>query len=547
MLLGPSDPLGVASESEIELDPVRSFLSAHYGPARARWVVVGDLDLRALEDALAPVASLPPAEHEAGMRRLALGPRSRALDEDAGFSIAVLGAPSAMGGPLGLGALGGTRFAHFPTPCGELGLLSREGPLDEDALRALRFALSAGTPTTATESDARADAERAGLRFVARPERCAAPSDEAFAWVISAPDHAERRRAEIDAFLGDARSIAIHHEDVDGHSRLLAITLRGGSLEDPASMHGRAALVARALAARCGARASVEPEATRITVDLEGTERPDVAAAAALRCLLIDPVPSAFFEAARTEALDALDADARFLAAAATALSPSTPGLVAPAGDAAGVVGASGLLDWLATLRVSARIGVAFIGPDAPDPRLERALGALPTGEAPELRAGEAGPSEIFLPSIEAELPEVIVTLRLESERPADARAVAAALSAELDASPLAVQRYASGHAATISWVAIALSGPDAAIDDLDVLLTEAVARAELTLEASLAASARARERERVARSTRASDVARRAFTPDPQEPDPLASRTLLHAPPHRVVVRPSTPPVRRR
>ena len=167
----------------------------------------------------------------------------------------------------------------------------------------------------------------------------------------------------------------------------------------------------------------------------------------------------------------------------------------------------------------------------------------------PQQVDGDSGPREVFAPSITAPIVEVILTMRVDGDpaRPsADARTVASLLARELDAGPLSVTRFASGTSHGTSWLAIGLSGPDAPLDDVEALFLAAVARVDPQLDAALALAEEAARTEREARSTRASDVARDLLVRVPTF-DPLSAQTLLHAPPHRVVVRPSAPPLRRR
>ena len=83
------------------------------------------------------------------------------------------------------------------------------------------------------------------------------------------------------------------------------------------------------------------------------------------------------------------------------------------------------------------------------------------------------------------------------------------------------------------------MTGPDAAIDALDVHLAGAVERAEGRLAGELAPT-RAHPSDPIA-------IAREQLVSPAPSPAALATRTLLHAPPHRVIVRPTTPAVRRR
>ena len=558
LLLGPADPLGLEPEGdheEVGLSSARAFLGAHYGPTRARWVVVGNLPTEEVREAvLRHGGALPEAEHDAARRRVPTeASRSAAREDTEGWSIATL-TSGVLGGASGLMAGPGERHASFPTPCGQLGIASARGSLDETTLRALTFALEAGAAVhTDVESDASSDAERAGLAFVARPERCdEAPDAARHAIVVAAPDHPERRLPDVDAVLGSGRSLALAHLDLDGHSALLAVALSGGSLEDPEDAHGRSAIVARALALRCGVRARVSPDAVHLEAPLESSseEALNASLSRALACLFFEPLPTAFLEAARAEALASLDAEALFLEHAARAIAPGTPGLVAPRGSPAGLAGAADLEHFLAQLRTTERISVAVIAPFAPSDALTRGLGALAAAGVPfEPRPGDSGPREVFAPSITAPIVEVILTLRVDGDpaRPsADARTVASLLARELDAGPLSVTRFASGTSHGTSWLAIGLSGPDAPLDDVEALFLAAVARVDPQLDAALALAEEAARTEREARSTRASDVARDLLVRVPTF-DPLSAQTLLHAPPHRVVVRPSAPPLRRR
>ncbi len=554
-LLGPLDPLGLTSSEErtVTRDEVRDFLAAHYGPRRARWVVVGALDTDEVRAAvLDQVSSLPRAGAEAGTRRIAASAPS-AIEGTPAFAVAVLDPRDGpeIGGAAGSSGAPGDRRARFWTPCGELALVSRHGaPRD---LFALAFALAGGpAPAVGADVDARADAERAGLRFVARRERCAEAPDAPISTAVVAnldpgSDTTTAALARLDAALHPAESPRIQHLDVDGHTTLLVITAAGGALEDPADAHGESAVLARALGTRCDVRVAIEPERLTFWRAFDGAS--EVAIARTLGCVLVDPIPDAFVEGARAEALAALDGDALFLARAALALAQGSPGLVAPRGSPSGIAGADPRRA-LARVRSLARLDVALISPEPPSAALTRALGTLPVGEHHEGGVSGMGTRETFVPATDVSTIEVIVALRVDHAAeagPADARVVAVLLADELDATELAVHRIGSGSASGSSWLAIGVRGPDAAIDRLDAIVSGAVARADARLDGALATSAIERaEAERVA-SEHPEALARALVIERTPAPDPLAARTLLHAPVYRVIVRPSTPPVRSR
>gem|GEM_PF-3560296 len=557
-LLGPLDPLGLSSEDEhvVTLEMVRDFLAANYGPRRARWVVVGALDTDAVRaTVLEHVAPLPRAAEDAAMRRPHMGSSSaRAIEESPAFAFAVLDprGTDAIGGASGLCGAPADRHARFATPCGELALASGRGA--PDRLPEVAFALAGGaSPTAGTELDARADAERAGLRFVARRERCSAVPEAPIATAVigsldPSSDHTTSMLARLDAALQPAEAPRIHHLDVDGHTTLVLFTLSGGPLEDPADAHGATAILARALSTRCDVHVKIE--AQRLVFSRAFADPGEAVITRTLACVLVDPMPDAFIETARAEALGALDDDARFLAHAALALAPGSPGLIAPLGSPAGLAGASDLLGTLRRLRVLARLDVALVSPSPPSAELTRALGTLPQGERQEIGVSGMGEPETFVPSIEASTVEVIIALRVDHAADAgdaDTRTVASLLAEELDATPLAVTRIASGSASGSSWLALGVSGTDAAIDRVTEHLAGAVERADARLDAALRDADVVRaDRDRL-HSERPDALARALLANDAVPPDPLAARTLLHAPTHRVVVRPSTPPVRAR
>jgi hypothetical protein len=556
-LLGPLDPLGLSSEDErtITLEMVAGFLAAHYGPRRARWVVVGALDTDDVRTAvLDHVATLPRALEDAATRRPIASVSARAIEESPAYAFAVLDprGPDALGGASGLGGAPVDRHARFATPCGELALASGVGAPEH--LAELAFALAGGPAApSGTELDARADAERAGLRFVARRERCTERPEAPLASAILAAldpssDHTANVLARMDAALHPTEAARIEHLDVDGHTTLLVFTLAGGPIEDPADAHGASAILARALSTRCDVHVAIE--AQRLVFSRAFSDPNEAAIARALACVLVDPMPDAFLETARAQALGALDDDALFLARAALALAPGSPGLVAPLGSPSGLAGASDLRGALRRYRALARLEVALVSPNPPSEALTRALGTLPVGEHHEVGVSGMGEPETFVPAIEASTVEVIVALRVDHAAdagPADGHTVAALLADELDATPLSVTRVASGSASGSSWVAIGVSGPDAAIDRIDELLASAVARAEERLDAALQAAAITRHDSDRTQSEVPAALARDRLIEEPPAPDPLASRTLLHAPIHRVIVRPSTPPVRTR
>ena len=545
-LLGPLDPLGVVGPGELAApddppeDAVATFLLEHYGLERARWVVIGAIALEGAEALLGDLAG-PSASRPAPRRRLSPPIRPAALEGAPAFAIAALSPPEErLGGAWGLSGSGvGERRARFVTPCGSLGLVAGRGSLDGSALAAVAFALAVGTAGAALP-DADADAERAGLDFVARPERCAAPSAGARALAISAPSEADARAfAERAAVLDAATStVEVAHADVDGRSAVVSIVLDGGAGEDPPQDHGRTALLARALAGRCGLRAEVHPE----HVALEAVLDPDALDASlgrVLRCALSEPLPAASLALARSEALAALDDDARFLARAAEVLAPGAPGLVAPMGSPEGLAGAGALEEALARLRGTARLRLGVVAPTPPGERLARALAALPAGAASPQAAPAFGPEEVLHASVESDAVEVVLAWRAEGV--ADAAGVVALVARELAAGPLVVVHAAAGRFAGSSWMAIAVRGEAEALDAAPALAAEAARRARAGLPS--------RTPRPEPRDLGADPLALAHRLAAGEEPAPRieAAEALLDAPIRRVVVRPSSGPLRRR
>ncbi len=545
-LLGPLDPLGVVGPGELEApdDPpegaVAAFLRDHYGLERARWVVLGPIALADAEAGLGDLAG-PSAARAAPTRRRSAPTTPDALEGAPAFALAALSPPGApLGGAWGLsGSDLGERRARFVTPCGTLGLVAGGGPLDGSTLADLAFALAVGTSGAALP-EADADAERAGLDFVARPERCAAPASAAHALAVSAPTDAEARAlAERAAVLeGGTSTVEIAHADVDGRSAVVSIVLAGGAGEDAPQDHGRTALLARALAGRCGVRAHVHPEHLALDAVLD-PDALDADLGRVLRCVLGAPLPAPSLALARAEALAALDDEARFLSRAAEVLAPGAPGLVAPMGSAVGLAGAGALDEALARLRGTARLRLGVVAPVPPGARLGQALAALPAGSPSPAAAPALGPEEVLLASVESEAVEVVLAWRAEGV--ADAAAAVALVARELAAGPLVVVHAAAGGFGGTSWMAIAVRGEADALDAAPAHAAEAVARAR----AALASRAATRD----ARDLGADPLAlahRLAVGAEPA-PSREATEALLAAPVRRVVVRPSSGPLRRR
>lgn len=539
------DPLAHADEPPAAAAVAR-FLADHYGPGRARLVAVGDAEsaeiVRAFEDATrdAPAAARDRGERAAWAR--AGGERARA-DADASepsFALALAVADSdravRIGEELASRLGSGGRVSVTPARPGTLVLASAPRALDVTTATALaRVALGAPRGDgRARTSSAATLADAAGVSWAARGD---GEVEEGFAFGVLGPG-ASALAGELSVALTAAPDVDVVVREVGGDSVGMAVVLLGGAADDSPSGHGRAAIVARALGEVCGRSVSAWSSPTSIEL---ASIAPSADAPAALRalvdCALFSPIDGAALEAARRAALLSLDDGDVFLARAALALSPGTPGLVAPHGSPDGIAGATELERWLAEQRTAARARLGTTGEIA-RPGLTLGIGS---GRAAVMRAGDPASEPVYVADEDVEVPEVIVTLRTDERCAPEVAALAASsLARSMSVGVLSVVHLAAGTDG-FSWIAVGVRGPAEARDameaDLPAWLARAEADARARLEAELAAAADAR-------ALLGADplaTARRAARGDVDVSDASAAlRALFAADPHFVVVRPS-------
>ncbi|RLB48907.1 MAG: hypothetical protein DRJ42_22205, partial [Deltaproteobacteria bacterium] len=340
----------------------------------------------------------------------------------------------------------------------------------------------------------------------------------------------------------------------------IAVRFLGGAGSEPATLHGRAALLARLSATACR---GLESAALRQRLgELSATITPLVDAATGgvvvhgprehtealidltLDCALSPSLRSADLVEARLAALGAVDGGA---AAAGLALAPGAPGAVAPLGSVGTLqsVGAPALRRQLRATRVGARTAVAVVGDVAVEEvarRVARRLSGLDAGRLPQTPAlGEPvteGPLAFDHPG---DVPRVVIGLIASGPGRPDAgaaRAFARGLANELGRRPgVAPVEATAGEIAAATWVTVTLDVAEANLDALPSYLGRA-AEAAAGRAAELHDDADRTRRWQSARPEhRARELSRDRLVGAPQPQPDLAP--LLTAPPTFSIGRP--------
>jgi hypothetical protein len=287
-------------------------------------------------------------------------------------------------------------------------------------------------------------------------ERARAEVRAARARVVEANTAQPRGEARSDAAsLVSSSGARVEARALGNEGRIaVAVLFVGGAADDPAPLHGRAAVAAWTLRAMCGESSwtlvpVVEPDAFGAVLTVPARRTDDAAAAlarldGALGCVLARRPTDADVMSARLaldEAMAAPSAEAAALegaALAARALSPERPGAVAPRGarDTLSAVTGADVRRWLDAARVGARTTLAAAG--------DMDAGALAIGlgrRLAELRRG-ALPADASY-SRRAEAPARAQAAEGEGERQGAYAAVTA---------PIATTRAQDGVRAVVAW-----------------------------------------------------------------------------------------------
>jgi hypothetical protein len=334
---------------------------------------------------------------------------------------------------------------------------------------------------------------------------------------------------------------------VAGGTLAVALSFDAGAVLDPRAEHGRTALFAALLGRSCEPDADVSwVDARSFGLVVSGEPASlEHTVARAVDCVRRAAREAAHAEGVRADAIARLDDAARARSWAATAISPGTPGLVAPHGSAVGIAAASGLETTLAAILSPARATLVILG-DV-DPAHAAAVTDALTSELPrgatvaDANVGDAAGADVFIADPVVRAPEVIVTLRSDSgESAAAARATARALADALTTEGAVVEFWLGDAALGTSFVAVGVRGDDALLDSLPARMADRIAALDASegLEAAVEADA--------ARRALASplDVARAMASAEPVGDPAAVVAGLLAATPRYVMLRPSAGPL---
>ncbi len=328
-------PLG-AAEDPVSAADVARFVDAHLGSERCLWIVVGDVDARALGASLtnAPRRAASEARASRDVQENAAGARAeerhgagfwalarRVPDEAAALALAhAWSLRSSLARELSVSA--------FPTRAGWIALVSfsSEGPSPTLARWA---SVEPWPPTSApNEGDAWSIADRVGARWVAGEAPHVAIRDGI---AIAAPD-AEAQLASV-ASEASERSPWRHAPRValDGTTEVAIAWTLPGPDSDGAAGHGATAIAVELLGERCVPREQIELRGDAVVVTAIGSE-PAVLAHESLwsDCVSLVSPSTDEIERARRTVLSRASADDERQTIAAQHIAPTRPGLVAP-------------------------------------------------------------------------------------------------------------------------------------------------------------------------------------------------------------------------
>lgn len=269
------------------------------------------------------------------------------------------------------------------------------------------------------------------------------------------------------------------------HRRVVvSVRVRGGAAQDPPSLHGRAALLATAMAQGCG----MGPDALRLKLRaLDATMRPAVSREAfgvvvdapqpawtdavdlVLGCVVTPRLDARALSAGRAALLGALEEHPPFGGWAARAVAPRAPGRVAPWGSAETLahVETGDLERAWARAVVGARVGVVVEGEvPAEDavPRVARRLARLRPGTVPPTPEAGTSRADTLQASWDGEGVAIVAAWRLpKTTGAARARELAQTIGAALRHTDAIRILWTDGDATgDLAWAAVAVQvAPD--------------------------------------------------------------------------------------
>jgi len=524
----PSEADGDIQASALSCAALQAFHADHYGPSRAALFLVGDIPPTLERDAFRDIATgLPRAAESRQVTALPPEPRASAavIEGDNQWLTILSGAPSFAAAEQASSFL--RRSGSYPGlviqafSINSKALVRLAGPVEPSAMSETWIRVTAQLrrefashqagegPTPLAPSEVLPFSRWLGEAWTNSGATSAAPEafqDSTVAVAIHngsgrrASRRRQRLRASLEAVatnlataqtleLSDTESPRLWSVITDAGARgwyqqragapktSVLIAFQGGASTDPATEHGRAALLAYALAERCNSLASseidarpvVSPTHTGIIVSAR-TEQGHSALRWAQRCAFDLHVTGEALQGARVRLMRVQrDAEQRFAAAAALNLSPAQPGAVAPLGTLGRVssIRADGLQALVSRLRVASATRVAIVG-DLPPTLVRRTLNAMFTGlpagaPRPALPAWGRGAPEVFASRVN-DLGGLILTWRLppDVDGPSDlvARAFAARAARRAAAhSPVRVPWIAGDAYYGQGWAAIAVQG----------------------------------------------------------------------------------------
>lgn len=510
-------PLGHVADEPPRSDEVARFLASHFGGERTLSIVAGDVDREEARTAwMQANRAWPRARAERAARGALEGSFGVevAVDREPRFAATAL-LPSIDAAVAARRILEADRSAGRPTtfayPLRGGALLSvileersgGERAAMHSLIRAIESAHPAGDEAS-WHTSPREAAHQMGLRWSAQAAEVPSKIAVGIGAVVAGgrgdevdardPDRALRERAaeRLEASLEWARRAARPElrrvEGAPGSSVLrngarvravrtpsgsplgLALAFEGGLTDEPPDVQGRAAIIAEALASRCGrelgasatVRSFVEEGAFGVSLEAP-PERWAETTTRFFACMLGAELDARSVEDARVALAGRLEADpdAALYAAIARAVAPSSPSLVWPLGtrDSVERVRLDGVSTALARARVGRRSRAAVLGPvpAAASARLVASmLAPLPAGDP--ARGGSPGPVLRGPVALESPSPFLVSALRLPPGPASDARAYADAYADALRKRGFRAELSAGGGGRWGRWAAVRIA-----------------------------------------------------------------------------------------
>ena len=329
------EPLGVA-DTVPGREGVLAFLEAHYGADRALWIVVGDVARDRAEAAIERVDARAARAERARRTPTEQAPRTRASEHPGAGHWAIARRTPSEGEALAIanawrarrGLATGVEVSAFPTRAGWVAMVSfarREGDAP------MRWAGVAPWPVATREvpEGAFEIADRVGALWVTG---AGAEVGERLGVAVVGRD-AESTLASLEPARipwESAASVA-----VPGAASLSIAWLLPGPAEDGASALGASRIAAEIFSLRCGQGAQVSVEGAGVFVVTTGSPVESRAVASVWAdCVALSEPSVADVETARRALVARTTLDDERLAAAAAALAPRAPGVVASEGSA---------------------------------------------------------------------------------------------------------------------------------------------------------------------------------------------------------------------